>query len=59
MDFQLFQFPISISQENLIEEIQSLNNNSEVSGYIVQLPLPSHINPNDIISEISPEKDVD
>jgi len=59
MNFKLFQFEESISEEELLQEIKALNNDSDISGYIVQLPLPDHINPLQIIQNIDPRKDVD
>jgi methylenetetrahydrofolate dehydrogenase (NADP+)/methenyltetrahydrofolate cyclohydrolase len=59
MDFQLFQFETTITEKKLWEEIQKLNLNENISGYIVQLPLPQHISPTVIISIINPKKDVD
>jgi len=47
------------SEEELITHITGLNNNRDVDGFIVQLPLPSHINENRIIEAIDPEKDAD
>jgi len=52
-------FPESISEEELIHEIKLLNENPNVDGILVQLPLPSHINPLHITYCISPKKDVD
>jgi methylenetetrahydrofolate dehydrogenase (NADP+) / methenyltetrahydrofolate cyclohydrolase len=48
-----------ISQKELISLIESLNNESNVHGILVQLPLPKHINEFDTINMISPNKDVD
>ena len=48
-----------ISQENLLSIIEDLNNNDEVTGILVQLPLPDHINETIIIESIDPRKDVD
>lgn len=59
MNFSLLHFPETLSENELLEHIQSLNNNSEISWYIVQLPLPAHINSTKIIESIAPEKDVD
>jgi len=59
MNFQLFSFPVSISEEQLKKEIISLNNNTDISWYIVQLPLPDHIDPLRIIRNMNPQKDVD
>ena len=47
------------SQEELIELVESLNNNTEVNGILIQLPLPSHINETIVIETINPSKDVD
>ena len=46
-------------QEELINKIDALNNDKSVSGIILQLPLPKHINEKKIISSISPKKDID
>lgn len=48
-----------ISQEKLLSIIEDLNNNDEVTGILVQLPLPDHINETIIIETIDPRKDVD
>lgn len=50
---------IDVSQEELIKTIETLNEDKEVNGILVQLPLPSHINEEDILQRISPLKDVD
>ena len=49
----------STSQQELIELVDSLNNNAEVNGILIQLPLPSHINETIGIETINPSKDVD
>lgn len=49
----------SVTEEELIAEITKLNTNDDVDGFIVQLPLPKHIDENKIIKAINPEKDVD
>ncbi len=49
----------STKQEELIELVESLNNNPEVNGILIQLPLPSHINETIVIETINPTKDVD
>ena len=48
-----------VSQEKLIKIIDDLNKDTNYHGILVQLPLPRHINPQKIISAISPRKDVD
>lgn len=49
----------SITEEELLSLIDSLNENDEVNGILVQLPLPKHIDENKVIERISPKKDVD
>lgn len=49
----------SISQEQLLEHIRDLNNNPDIDGFIVQLPLPRHIDTHAVIEAIDPHKDVD
>lgn len=48
-----------VTQEELLREVQKINENSEIDGLIVQLPLPPHINENIITQTIFPQKDVD
>jgi methylenetetrahydrofolate dehydrogenase (NADP+) / methenyltetrahydrofolate cyclohydrolase len=55
----LLRFPESISEQDLLAEISSLNSNEEVDGFIVQLPLPSHVREEVVVDAVSPEKDVD
>lgn len=55
----LLHFDETITEDFLLNEVQRLNNNSDVDGFIVQLPLPKHINSEKIIMSILPEKDVD
>ncbi len=52
-------FPEDISEETLLQTIQDLNNNPGVDGFIVQLPLPAHINEDKVIAAVNPDKDVD
>ena len=47
------------SQEALLYSIEKLNNNKNIHGIMVQLPLPKHINEQDVINAIAPEKDID
>jgi methylenetetrahydrofolate dehydrogenase (NADP+)/methenyltetrahydrofolate cyclohydrolase len=53
------RYESSITQDQLFNELDKLNQDNDVHGIIVQLPLPSHINANAIIDHISPHKDVD
>ena len=55
----LISFDESISEEDLLKKILELNCNEEIDGFIVQLPLPSHINEIKITQTIDPKKDVD
>ncbi len=52
-------FPYSLTQTELIKVIHDLNNNPQIHGILVQLPLPPQINENLVIETISPNKDVD
>ena len=53
------RIPSTIKEVELIEKIISLNNNTNVHGILVQLPLPKHLNEIGVLNEISPDKDVD
>lgn len=55
----LLRFEGSISQEQLLEHIRDLNNNPDIDGFIVQLPLPRHFDTHAVIEAIDPRKDVD
>lgn len=54
-----FELPEETSEEELLKLIDTLNNDDEVTGILVQLPVPKHINEDLIIKSISPKKDVD
>ena len=53
------ELPETVSQAELLKEIDDLNRSNECSGFIVQLPLPSHIDTNKVLSAIDPDKDAD
>ncbi len=55
----LVKLDADISEADLLAEVQKLNNNTEIDGYIVQLPLPKHIDEQKVTEAIAPEKDVD
>lgn len=55
----LLRFDEQISQKNLLDQITLLNENADVDGILVQLPLPGHISEELIINNIDPSKDVD
>ncbi len=59
--FKSFEFalPEDTTQEQLLELIDKLNNNKNVNGILVQLPLPKHLDEKSVINRITPEKDVD
>jgi methylenetetrahydrofolate dehydrogenase (NADP+)/methenyltetrahydrofolate cyclohydrolase len=48
-----------VTEEELLNEVKKLNDNSEIDGFIVQLPVPKHIDADKIIMAIDPKKDVD
>lgn len=53
------KYPADISQELLEQEIQKLNNNKEINGILLQLPLPGNLDEDKVLKIISPVKDVD
>jgi methylenetetrahydrofolate dehydrogenase (NADP+) / methenyltetrahydrofolate cyclohydrolase len=55
----VYRYSASLSQGKLIEVIQFLNDDPDIDGFIVQLPLPDHIEEDKIIESIEPSKDVD
>ena len=55
----LIRLSEEISEEELLNEIEKLNNDSEIDGFIVQLPLPKHIDEQKVIMAVHPDKDVD
>jgi len=50
---------VDISEDDVLEIVEELNNNDDIDGFIVQLPLPSHIDSQKVIETVSPQKDVD
>ncbi len=54
-----YELPNETSEEELLNLVHELNNNSDVNGILVQLPLPSHISEEKVIMAIDPKKDVD
>ena len=55
----VINYPETITQNELLNKIQELNEDLDVTGILVQLPLPKHIDKNLVASSISPKKDVD
>lgn len=58
-DSTLIELSENTTQEELLEKIKSLNNDVEIDGYIVQLPLPKHIDETAVLLAVDPKKDVD
>ena len=55
----IYRYPESISERELLEVVDFLNLDNEIDGFIVQLPLPKHIDEQKIIERINPIKDID
>ncbi|MGB1093261.1 MAG: bifunctional 5,10-methylenetetrahydrofolate dehydrogenase/5,10-methenyltetrahydrofolate cyclohydrolase [Bacteroidia bacterium] len=58
-DSTILRFPDTISEEELLSEVDRINLDDNIDGLIVQLPLPSHIDENKVTQKILPKKDVD
>lgn len=58
-DSSVFRYDESTTEQELLDKIEEINNNSNIDGLIVQLPLPKHISELKVTQLISPEKDVD
>ncbi len=54
-----YKLPYDVSEKELLETVDFINNDQEIDGLIVQLPLPEHIDNHKVIEAIRPEKDVD
>ena len=59
VDAELIKLPLETTEEQLLKKIDELNKDDSVDGFIVQMPLPRHINEETVKLSISPEKDVD
>lgn len=59
MENRLIRLPEATTQEELLEVVKGLNEDSQVDGILVQLPLPKHIDENEVLFAIDPRKDVD
>src|SRR5690348_11319385 len=55
----LVRKPSTITEEELLQVVEGLNNDKDIDGFIVQMPLPKHIDEQKITLAINPEKDVD
>ena len=56
---EIIKYPDTVDEKTVLEKISELNKDENVSGILVQLPLPKHINNKKIIDAIDPNKDVD
>ena len=56
---EIIKYPDTVDEKTVLEKISELNKDENVSGILVQLPLPKHINNKKIIDAIDPKKDVD
>ncbi|MDC0520353.1 bifunctional methylenetetrahydrofolate dehydrogenase/methenyltetrahydrofolate cyclohydrolase FolD [Candidatus Pelagibacter sp.] len=56
---EVIRYPDSVEEKTVLEKIEELNNDETVSGILVQLPLPKHIDKQKVIETITPSKDVD
>ena len=59
MNSEVIRYPENVEEKVVLNKIKELNNNDKVSGILVQLPLPKHINKRKVIETILPGKDVD
>ena len=59
IESEIIRLESSVSQDELVSKINELNNDNSVDGILVQLPLPKHINGDEILDLIDPSKDVD
>mgnify|MGYP006295507891 CR=1 FL=1 len=59
IESELVELPDNINGKTLFDLIEKFNRDDGIDGFMVQLPLPSHISPKDVIERISPYKDVD
>ena len=55
----LIELPASITEDDLLDKVRALNADADLDGFIVQLPLPTHIDADRVINTIDPRKDVD
>ena len=56
---EVIKYPDSVEEKTVLEKIEELNKDESVSGILVQLPLPKHIDKQKVIEAIDPSKDVD
>ena len=56
---EVIRYPDTVEEKTVLEKIEELNNDESISGILVQLPLPKHIDKQKVIETITPSKDVD
>jgi len=59
MTSSVYRYPSSVSEKEILDVVDFLNHDDEVDGFIVQLPLPDHIDEQRVIERINPAKDID
>ena len=59
MASKIYEFPASVSEKTLLDQIEICNHSDTIDGILVQQPLPKHISPSKVFTAISPNKDVD
>lgn len=58
-EFELYKFSSDVKNDDVIQTLKGLNMNKSITGYIIQLPIPNHLNKFEILNAIDPIKDVD
>jgi len=56
---ELYELPAAVSEEALLDRVLALNDDADVHGILVQLPLPKHINTSKVLETVAPAKDID
>ncbi len=59
MTSSVYRLPVKTTEQELLDTVKFLNDDPEIDGYIIQLPLPKHIDEDKVINAIKPSKDVD
>ena len=59
MTSSVYRLPVKTTEQELLDTVRFLNEDPEIDGYIIQLPLPKHIDEDKVINAIKPSKDVD
>lgn len=55
----IYHFPADIKEKDFLDAIDFLNNDVDIDGYIIQLPLPKHISNDKVVAHVDPQKDMD